>query len=233
MSRAFNLYRLQQVDTQLDRTLARLAEIEKCLGEDENVRKSKVAFETAENDRSAIHKSLTLAEDTTRSHRLKIEQTENHLYSGRVTNPKELQDLQNEVAALKRYLDTLEERQLEAILELDDADTALTEARQALDDVQATKLQDDAALNGEKTELTNKVNKLQTERTVAMVSVRAEDRETYERLRKKHSGVAVSAASGQSCSACGSSLHAALYQSARMSDQLAYCETCKRILYAG
>jgi predicted nucleic acid-binding Zn-ribbon protein len=61
--------------------------------------------------------SLNLAQNTLKHaeaevgrQKVKIEQSESNLYSGNVKNPKELQDLQNEIAALKRYLITLEDR---------------------------------------------------------------------------------------------------------------------------
>ena len=45
----------------------------------------------------------------------RVGQAEASLYGGHVQNPKELQDLQKDVASLKRHLETLEERELEAM----------------------------------------------------------------------------------------------------------------------
>lgn len=233
MSRAFFLYRLQQVDTQLDRARARLAEIEKHLAEDAERQFAKSALDTAEQITQGRRRELTSAEDNTRAHRIKIEQTENHLYSGRVTNPKELQDLQNEVAALKRYLETLEERQLESMLAFEEAEEEQQVAQAYFDRVQAARAKENAALNEEKAQFLSDVSKLEAERTVAMVSVKADDRLIYDKLQKQRSGVAVADASGKSCAACGTTLNAALYQSARMSDELTHCETCGRVLYVG
>ena len=69
--------------------------------------------------------------------KVKIEQSEASLYSGNVTNPKELQDLQNEAAALKRYLVTLEDRQLEAMLEVETAEQSKQAALDKLEGVKA------------------------------------------------------------------------------------------------
>ena len=49
---------------------------------------------------------------------------EKRLYSGTVTNTKELQDLQDEGVALKRRIVALEDRQLEAMIAQEDAETA-------------------------------------------------------------------------------------------------------------
>ncbi len=233
MSRAFTLFRLQQVDTQLDRSRARLAEIESLLAEDAVVKLAQAALNTARDLSAEKKRALTTAEENSRAHRIKIEQTESHLYSGRVTAPKELQDLQNEVAALKRYLETLEDRQLEAMLAFEEAEEERKRAQATFDRIEAENQDENAVLTAEKNRLNAEIAKLVTERTVAVVSVKADDRAIYDKLRKQRRGVAVAEASSRSCSACGTSLNAALYQAARMSDKLARCETCGRILYIG
>ena len=65
--------------------------------------------------------------------RIKIEQTEASLYGGHVHNPKELQDLQKDVASLKRHLETLEERQLEAMLVVETIRKRLHNAKSLLE----------------------------------------------------------------------------------------------------
>lgn len=233
MSRAFNLFRLQQVDTRLDRARARLTEIEQLLTENAAVRQAQVELDEATSALEQAQKDLRSAEENTRSQRLKIEQTESHLYSGKVTNPKELQDLQNEVAALKRYRETLEERQLEAMLAFEEVEEVAAEAETRMTTLLAEKVEKDAGLLGEQSDLQAEVERLESERVVAEVSVTAEDRQTYARLQAKRGGVAVAQAAGGSCAACGSSLNTSLAQAARSPNKLVFCDTCGRVLYAG
>ena len=86
--------------------------------------------------------------------------------------------------------------------------------------------------SGEKSRLQEEVRRLESERSVAVISVTAEDRELYDRMRTRGRGLAVASAAGKSCSACGSTLSAALYQSARSPSRITNCDTCGRILYA-
>ncbi|NIM05125.1 MAG: hypothetical protein GTN65_05800, partial [Armatimonadetes bacterium] len=65
--------------------------------------------------------------------RLKIQKTDEALYGGSVANPKELEDLQMESEALKRYLETLEDRYLEAMLEQDEADESVNKSAASLE----------------------------------------------------------------------------------------------------
>jgi predicted nucleic acid-binding Zn-ribbon protein len=121
MSSPFKLYRLQQTDSQIDRRATRVAEIEVALKDDEALMRGTRTVQIAEQELKDFRKALQRAEDNVSGQRVKIEQSEATLYGGKVKNPKELQDLQNEAAALKRYLGGLEDRLLEAMLAEEEA----------------------------------------------------------------------------------------------------------------
>ena len=233
MTRAFQLFRLQQVDTQIDRSNQRLAEISELLAENSALLQAQGARDAADERLEQALKALKSAEDQTRAQRIKIEQNENHLYSGRVSAPKELQDLQQEVAALKRHLDTLEERQLIAILAFEEVEAEQQAFQKQLDAVWALKMEADAGLSGERTKLLADVESLQSERNAANAAIPEADRNLYEGLRKRRKGVAVADAATRSCGACGTSLSSTLYQAARTSGAITFCDTCGRILYVG
>jgi predicted nucleic acid-binding Zn-ribbon protein len=57
--------------------------------------------------------------------------------------------------------------------------------------------------------------------------------EMYENLRQQKRGVAIAEISDNACAACGTTLTAALQQSARSATTLTHCPSCGRILYAG
>ncbi len=233
MSQPFKLYRLQQVDSQLGKTQTRLHEIDVILQNDAAIRQAEAVTSSAEHELQATQKDLRRAEQETKAQRAKIKQTENRLYGGTVRNPKELQDLQNESAALKRYLEVLEERQLEAMMAVDEADEVFQTAQKRWDDAKAEAVSSHAALNGEKTKLLHNVNRLTSERDTMSANIPADDLAIYERLRTKRRGIAVAKVSSKACDACGVTLTSSLFQSARSPNQLSYCETCGRILYVG
>jgi predicted nucleic acid-binding Zn-ribbon protein len=233
MSQPFRLYRLQQIDTQLDRATARLEEIEIALSEDKAVRRAQRRVEKAKDYLQEARKNLGGAEMEVQSQRNKIEQTEATLYGGKVRNPKELQDLQNESAALKRYLAVLEDRQLEAMLAVDEAEQGYEEADQELGKVKAEKSGEVAELSEEKATLLKEVSRLQVEREAAASGIPPDDMQIYAKLRIQRNGVAVAKVTDNACAACGSTLSAALLHSARLQNQLSRCASCGRILYAG
>ena len=233
MSQPFKLYRLQQLDTQIDISHARLREIEGLINDDTELRKS---MEEAESAQQALHnarKEVQKADYETTQLRVKIEQTDASLYGGKIRNPKELQDLQNELAALKRHMVVLEDRQLESMYGEEQAakvSEAATNALQQQRDRRETKL---ALLRAEQKRLENELVHLEDERVVAVGSIEGVDYQLYEQLRRDRRGVAVARVSDRACSACGTTLNAMLLQAARSQNEVHRCETCGRILYVG
>ncbi len=232
MNLVFKLYRLQQVDSQLDQNSARLEEINTILADDsvlENLRG--LAASSAENLRE-VQRELRQSEHNTQAQREKLKQTETRLYSGKVTNPKELQDLQNEAAALKRYLQVLEDRQLEAMLKVDEAEAAAVGDQNEFDQTAAQKRVENQDLVDEQAALLSEVSRLREERVAAATGIPDETLNQYEALRKKRQGVAVARVTDQACAACGSTLSSTLLQEARDPGVITTCGFCSRILYA-
>ena len=96
MSASLGLYRLQQVDSQIDRARGQLNTIHKTLENDTELQEAlnRVTM-TQTNNHHASH-SLKNAEAEVDAQKIKIENAESSLYGGRVQNPKELQDLQKD-----------------------------------------------------------------------------------------------------------------------------------------
>ncbi len=231
MSRPLNLYRLQQVDSQIDQANTRLKEIAALLADNAKVRKAAAAAAKTEKNLEAARKEQNQAQAKVKDQRIKIEQTEATLYSGTVRNPKELQDLQNEVASLKRFLDILEERYLEAMLVVDDAAETNDEAQNILSQYQAEAEKQQASLIQEREQLQRDISAAEKRRQSAAQAIASDDLGTYEQVRKKRAGVAVAKVRDKACSACGSTLAASLNQAARSPSQMVFCDSCGRILY--
>jgi hypothetical protein len=233
MNQSFKLYRLQQLDSQLDRLGNRLQEINAALNDHEHIRLVEAARRQAGQELEAARKTLRKAEDAVKDQRIKIETTEAALYGGKVRNPKELQDLQNEAAALKRYLAVLEDRQLEAMMVEEDTAKADFEAQVALELAQAKEKARLLDLAEEQSRLLEEVPHLQEERQAAVASISPAEMNLYESLRKTRRGLAVAMVKEKACSACGTTLNAALLDAVRTSGQVNRCDGCGRILYIG
>ncbi len=231
MSQTLSLYRLQQVDSQIDRAQARLQALQKTLDDDAELRLANERADSTKTICQSADRALKQAETDAQSQRIKIEQTEASLYGGKGHSPKELLDLQNDVAALKRHLVTLEDIQLEAMLAAEESMSAHQAAQADLLASQSHSAEQNRGLHEEQNSLQKELEKLFAERAAVTGPIPPDALGLYDQLRQQRRGIAVAVISENSCSACGSGLSAAQMQSSRASGQMALCPSCGRILY--
>lgn len=232
MSAALGLYRLQQVDSQIDQIQARLKSIQQTLENDLELRAAREQLAAAEASHRDAERALRFSEAEVEKQGIKIQQTEGSLYGGRVHNPKELQDLQKDVASLKRHLETLEERQLEAMLAAENREKDLQAATGQLERIQANLNEQNRDLTNERAALQRSLERLNAERLAVVTDIANQTLNVYERLRQQKHGLAITTISDNACEACGTTLTASQQQNARSTSQLFQCPTCGRILYA-
>ncbi len=233
MSRISTLYRLQELDTEIDNNHARIKEINAILADNSELAATREALEGAEIVLKKARTVNSTANHTVLSQREKIEQNNKKLYGGAVTNPKELEELQLESESLKKYLATLEDRYLETMLELDEAEESHIEARDAFDLLEAKTLSESADLDEERGTLTTDIESREQEREAALVDIEPEDVELYDRLRSRLNGIAVTTLSDDSCSICGLDQARSKLQEIRTGNVIIQCAQCTRILYSG
>lgn len=232
MSAALGLYRLQQVDSQIDQIQARLKAIQQTLENDLELRAATEHCAAAESRYKDAEHALQASEAEVEKQRIKIEQAEASLYGGQVHNPKELQDLQKDIASLKRHLATLEERELEAMLSIENIEKELQVAKTDLERVQSNLKEQNQDLSKESETLRKELERLHSEHQAVVTDIAMQARNIYEQLRKQKRGIAVTTVADSSCEACGTTITPSQKQSARSANQLFHCPTCGRILYA-
>jgi hypothetical protein len=232
MSAALGLYRLQQVDSQMDRIRARLKMIQETLENDLELRSATEAVAAAESKHKESERALRQSEAEVEKQRIKIEQAEASLYGGQVHNPKELQDLQKDVVSLKRYHETLEERELDAMAAAETTENELQRSREKLESIRSNLGRQNRDLAIESEALNRDLERLESERKAVMSDLDAPAVNAYNLLRQQKRGIAVTVISDSSCSACGTTLTASQLQSVHSTSQLFNCPTCGRILYA-
>ena len=232
MNQTAHLFRVQKLDLELDHNHKRIQEIDKILESDKTIQMARSRLQAAKFDVQKAHQKLREIEETARSVQTKMEISENKLYGGKIKNPKELQDIQNEIAALKRHLSSVEDEQLDAMVDLENCNKALKKAETDLAKFQADFAQRSAGLLGEKGQLEKVNQRLSTERSATMGFLPDDSLQLYQTLRSQKNGRAMALIDDQSCGACGTTLRPAELQSARTS-KITFCPTCGRILYAG
>jgi uncharacterized protein len=232
MTQSFGLYRLQQTDNQIDRIHSRLQSIQDILDDSTDLRNANMLAEKSRTDLHHAESNLRIAEAETQDQRIKSEQINSSLYDGKVRSSKELIDLQNDLASLKRQLTKLEDNQLSAMLALEESQSANKTAQEELRCLQDRSLAQQKTLNDEKDQLQLELERLFSERSAISGSIPTDAIHVYDRLRQQKRGIAVTTINDNSCSSCGAGLTAAQIQSIRVTGRLSFCPSCGRILYA-
>ena len=97
MSLAGQIYKLQQVDSEIERKQQTLGEIESELKDNRDLLIAKTKLTTQEQKLAEAKKKQKELEWELEDIQEKAKQTRRELFSGKVKNPKELMNLENEV----------------------------------------------------------------------------------------------------------------------------------------
>ncbi len=235
MSRWDALLSVQEHDTNVDQLVHRLAHLpaERDLAE-VMVALARLEATTVEVDgrRHGLGRDQQRLEDEISSLGDKATQHDKTLYSGSISNPRELQSLQEEIAALRRRISQLEDQELDLMEQIEplDADLARSaSARAELDDRAA-------ALRGqiaeEQVAIEQDLARVRTERTTLADTVEPGLLSDYETLRPQSGGIAIARLVGGSCGGCHLSLSAVEVDRIKRlpPEAPAHCEECGRLL---
>ncbi len=225
-----SLIRLQSLDLELEEHRLRLSEITALLGKDTEVRQARRVAEARHETATVARRAQGDVEFELGQVQIKRTRTEQNLYSGRIVNSRELQDLQAELESLKRRTSVLEDQVLEAMLAREEADDAARAAADRLAALEAALAQQQSTLTAEKARRETAVAALQADRAGVVSGIPPKLLESYDYLRKRGGGIAIAQLRDDAtCSVCGTELLRPTVQAVHRGQE-AYCDTCRRIL---
>jgi predicted nucleic acid-binding Zn-ribbon protein len=222
---------LQELDARIDAERERIATIEASLhdrSEYEAARRRHQEAAQPLRQLEADQKDLELRAGSARG---QLTEVEGKLYGGRVSSPRELDDLQKRGADLRRQISTNDERLLAVMEQLEQATAAAGEADANLRQVVAARKTLETDLLAERKSLVASVRQLQAERDQLRDETDATSLRLYDRLRSTRGGLAVAEVKQRTCQGCRVSLTAAYEQRLRHGDALVTCQSCGRILF--
>jgi len=229
MTKGADLYHLQCLDSEGDEKRRRLAEVEASLGESEPLKQARRAVESTQ---ASVQKWRLQQRDLELEVQRLVDKTagsEQRLYSGTIKNPKELTDLQAEVAALKRRRQKLEDDLLEIMIEREDAEASNVQAQERLDEILARWSAEQADLVHEKEMLQEELVGIEQAHADAVPALEADDLTLYQTLRRRKGGKAVVLMSEGACEGCGVAVSPSLEWQLRQGE-LVTCSNCERII---
>ena len=229
MSQVQQLYRLQQYDTEITQKKRRLAEVVQLQRETEELLAARKRFAKASDEVTQWTTAQTDLSLELGSVNDKAKRSNNRLYSGQVTNPKELEDLQHEVEALGRRRGVLEDEVLEAMIMLEDAQAELESAQKSLSEIKTAWEQSQASLKAEQNELAIKLHGLMSERETQKDRIDPKALKQYESIRKRANGLAVVPFINNACTGCHVTVSANKALQVERGERVT-CNGCGRIL---
>ncbi|NDJ61065.1 MAG: hypothetical protein GYB67_08060 [Chloroflexi bacterium] len=230
MSASRALYQLQTIDLSIRKHRKRLQAIRAELGEDETVADARQRFESASADLKSWQVRARDIDLEIKRVAEKANTTDEELYAGRITNPKELQDLEQESASLKRRQAQLEENLLEAMMESETRLAEVAELQQILDDAESKWTNEQSDLVDEKKQIEAEISGLQGKREQVVAKLDSDSLTLYDQMSVAKRGRAIAVLQDGSCSVCGVEQNTVIAQQVRQDKATVYCVNCGRIL---
>ncbi|NUP15229.1 MAG: hypothetical protein HOZ81_03820 [Streptomyces sp.] len=220
--------RLQQL-AHKRKSLPEHTEIESLTKDHAQLRDLLVAAQTEESDTA---RDQTKAEQDVDQVRQRAARDQQRLDSGAITSPKDLENLQHEIASLAKRQGDLEDIVLEVMERRESAQERVAELTERVGSVQS-KIDDatgrrDAAFE----EIDGEVATVTKEREVIAAAVPADLLKLYDKLRQQQGGVGAARLYQRTCQGCRQELAITELSEIRQAapDTVVRCENCRRIL---
>ncbi|WP_405594999.1 zinc ribbon domain-containing protein [Streptomyces sp. NBC_01092] len=220
--------RLQQL-THKRRSLPEHAEIESLTKDHTQLRDLLVAAQTEESD---CAREQTKAEQDVDQVRQRAVRDQQRLDSGAVTSPKDLENLQHEIASLAKRQGALEDVVLEVMERRESAQERVAELTERVGAVQGKVDDATARRDAAFEEIDGEVATVTKEREVIAGSVPADLLGLYDKLRQQQGGIGAAKLYQRTCQGCRQELAITELSEVRAAapDTVLRCENCRRIL---
>jgi len=229
MSVVRQLYQLQEIDLKLESNEQARNRIASQLGESQEVARVKVKL-TAEQERledlsHQQHSAEWEIDDLT----TKLTATEEKLYGGKITNPKELANFQREGSELRDRRAQLEDKTLEIMDQVEHTSASVTTLTGELNRLEAEWHSQQQQLSVDLKQLKTTHAELEQRRQPLLAEIDPQVIEVYHGLRKQK-GTAIAKVEQGMCRGCQIALPTSELQQAR-GGSLVRCSSCGRILF--
>ena len=164
----------------------------------------------------------------------RLSEIERRMYSGFVTNPRELEAFQEEQATLNRNRSAEEDRLLEYMVEMEETQSLRDEARVAFEQIDGERNRLVAELGARRKELESELPELHRERQAVSSEQPQSILAIYETVRRSRGGQGVALMDNRGlCGGCRLTVTSAEMQRVRASREIVQCGSCSRILVFG
>ena len=229
MGVAKQLYQLQEIDMEIESNEGALNQKISQLGESEAVVNTRTRLTSERQRLDELKHQQHSAEWDISDLATKITAVEEQLYSVRITNPKELSNLQHEINTLKSRRDQMETKALGLMDQVELTENSVAAANNELKQLENEWNNQQQQFSTEIDQIKSKLSDLKQKYQLLANEIDPHAVELYTKLRKQKGQAAARVEQGI-CLACRISLNSSALQQVR-SGNLTQCSSCGRILY--
>ena len=216
---------MADVERSLKAVIARLADDSEFTSARERVDQLQARLDELSSQRRSVERGLTEIQEA-------LERLDSRLYGGAVTNPQQLAAAQEERSFTVQNQGESEDRLLELMVAVEEAEPVLAEAQSALSSLEANRPGEEAEWRKDEARFNEQLSGLGRSREEMLTLVPNNSIPLYEWLRKRKGGRAVAEVKRGMCQGCRLTLPTMELQRARAAHGIVQCSSCGRILYA-
>jgi predicted nucleic acid-binding Zn-ribbon protein len=229
MSLAGQLYKLQQLDLELQKKQQELSEAENQLSDNKALVAAESRLASQKEQLEDARKKHKSSEWELEDLQEKIRQIDSKLYGGKTKDPKELVNLEKEVKGLKSQTTTREDTLLGLMSLVEEVEARVETTTGELDRLKKEWEQRQETLRPRISEIEIALADLKGERNRLAEQIDSEAYNIYERIRLARGQAVVKVERGR-CLGCHITVPTSQWQKAKAGD-LIQCNNCSRILY--
>ena len=229
MSLAGQLYKLQQLDLELQDKQQELSDVENKLGDNKALLAAETKLASQKEQLEDARKKQKSSEWGLDDLQEKIRQVDSKLYGGKTKDPKELVNLEKEVKGLKSQIRTKEDSLLGLMSQVEQIESDVRATVEESELLKREWAQIQETLGPRKGELEIELAGLKGGRSRLVQQINSEAFNIYERIRLARGQAVVKVERGR-CLGCHIAVPTSQWQKARAGD-LIQCNNCSRILY--
>jgi predicted nucleic acid-binding Zn-ribbon protein len=229
MSLTGRLYKLQQLDTELQKKLQELSEVNHGLSDNKALAVAESRLSSYKDQLEDISKKQKNSEWELEDLQEKIRQIDSKLYGGATKDPKELVNLEKEVKSLKSQIKPKEDTLLDFMSQMEEIEVNIKTTVEEVERLKQEWEQRHESLGKRKSEIETLLAKLKEERVTLAHQLDSEVLNIYERVRLSR-GQAVTKVERGKCQGCHIAVSTSQWQKVKAGD-LIQCNSCSRILY--
>ena len=231
MTSAKQLYSLQELDLTLDRIRDETDKAEADLGSDPGIEHMEKSLQDETERLSEVQSQQKIQQLETESQRERSTRLDTQLYGGDITNPRDLESLEQEASHARELLEQQDAELLELALQAEESVSKRDALKKELTDNQTTWQDRQTELQGNLERSAVERESVAAQRSDLAATLDPTFLQRYETLRRAKGGLAVAKVERGLCQACRMSLPTQQQQRVRNGRQTVLCSSCGRILF--